>query len=210
MKLSHDAKHSRNKIFDKPWLIREIQDLKYKAYTGVGSRSTPDDIKEDMKEIAVAMSKNSWVVRTGDAEGADRAFRFGSNIAGGPKEVYTPKKSHKLAHHRPGSSKAREIAKEVWSNYMDRLDSYPAWDEMNPYTRSIMSRNTCQVLGYKCRKPSQCLICWTPDGAESGEDTNRSTGGTGQAIRVAEKFDVPVYNLANSDSYDRIVGWASS
>lgn len=50
-----------------------------------------------------------------------------------------------------------------------------------------MRRNGCQVLGLELDKPSNMVICYTPDGLPSG--------GTGQAIRIAESYRIPVINL---------------
>ena len=35
--------------------------------------------------------------------------------------------------------------------------------------------------------PSNFVVCYTPDG--------KASGGTGQAIRIAEYYNIPIYNL---------------
>ena len=44
------------------------------------------------------------------------------------------------------------------------------------------------------------MICWTLDGANNRHyPVNRQTGGTGTAISLAGKFDIPVLNLCNQN-----------
>ena len=43
------------------------------------------------------------------------------------------------------------------------------------------------LLGAKLDNPVSALICWTTDG--------QPTGGTGQAIRIASGYGIPVHNL---------------
>ena len=53
-----------------------------------------------------------------------------------------------------------------------------------------MARNICQVLGEDPTDPSgysKVVVCWTPKGG--------IIGGTGQALRIAKRYDIPVLNL---------------
>lgn len=52
----------------------------------------------------------------------------------------------------------------------------------------LHARNCYQVLGADLRTPTQFVICWTPRG--SGE------GGTGQALRIAKAYNIPIFDLA--------------
>ena len=78
-------------------------------------------------------------------------------------------------------SETERIASEV----------HPAWDRCNEWARGMHSRNCHQILGYDLQSPVDAVICWTPDG--------RIQGGTATAIRIAMKYDIPVFNLGVSD-----------
>lgn len=67
-----------------------------------------------------------------------------------------------------------------------------------------MARNVCQIKGLNINKNSKFVICWTKDGCESHLTRTRKTGGTGLAISVASKLGIPIYNLKNEDSYNRL------
>jgi hypothetical protein len=63
----------------------------------------------------------------------------------------------------------------------------------------MMIRNYFQIFGHEGAERSSFVICWTPDGANGTTIlTSHESGGTGQAIRIASKYNIPVYNL-NSD-----------
>ena len=57
-------------------------------YTGVGSRKTPKDVLELMVKIAIKAAQNGYTLRSGGAEGADKAFEHGCDMVKGPKEIY--------------------------------------------------------------------------------------------------------------------------
>lgn len=181
-------------------VIAEVWEESYmqnaaKTYTGVGSRDTPERICELMTNIAKGMARLGWTLRSGAAEGADTAFEEGADA----REIYLPwdrynnRDVHAFSlsgekHTYVGgrSVEAREVAAEA----------HPAWDNLSGGAQKLHGRNANQVLGPDMTSPSARLICWTPDGAETAAETSRSTGGTGQAIRIADRFDVPVHNLA--------------
>jgi hypothetical protein len=50
-----------------------------------------------------------------------------------------------------------------------------------------MARNSFQVLGEDLETPATCVICWTPGG--------KGDGGTGQALRIARHYDVPIIDI---------------
>lgn len=68
---------------------------------------------------------------------------------------------------------------------------HPAWDRCNEWARGMHSRNCHQILGYDLQSPVDVVICWTPDG--------KIQGGTATAIRIAMKYDIPVFNLGVPD-----------
>lgn len=135
-------------------------------YTGVGSRKTPVPMMDLMTRIAQRMEAAGYILRTGDADGADYAFKRGASP--GKRQVLN-------MHH------ATPDAHRVAAQY------HPAWDSLRSTVKALHARNAQQVLGYYLDKPSRCVICWTPDG--------KASGGTGQAIRIAIGHGIPVYNL---------------
>lgn len=60
-------------------------------YTGIGSRSTPQNILRLFESLAVTLADEKNVLRSGGAEGADTAFEFGAFSC--DAEIYLPGKS---------------------------------------------------------------------------------------------------------------------
>ena len=160
-------------------------------YTGIGSRRTPIEISVLMTKIALKLSNTGlWTVRSGGAAGADAAFEIGTALSG-LIEIYRPK------HATP---EALKMAESV----------HPAWNRCSDYAKQLHARNCFQVLGPSLDSPSKYVICWTPDGAEHRHETSINTGGTGQAIRIASLYKVPVFNMANSARLNKFVRWLNA
>lgn len=173
-----------------------------RAYTGIGSRKTPLDIRELMRQIAFKLACSDWVLRSGAARGADSAFEEGalSSFHAVQPEIYLPEPGWNLRPNRaPYISKPLPAAYEIAAKY------HPAWHNVKPEDRPLHARNAHQILGPNLNpiEASRFVICWTPDGAESAAETSRATGGTGQAIRIASAYGVSIFNLRNPDRVAR-------
>ena len=156
-----------------------------KFYTGVGARKTPTYILELMTDIAQCLYQQGYVLRSGGAEGADRAFELG---AGNLKEIY-------LAKH--ATKEAMEIASKF----------HRAWHKCSQFAKALHGRNAFQVLGHSLGHPSEFLICWTPDGCNSHLNRDWITGGTGTAISIAWANGVPILNLCRPEIRQQWINW---
>lgn len=116
-----------------------------------------------------------YVLRSGGATGADSAFERGSN---GIKEVFYAKD-------------ATEEAIKLSSKY------HPNWEACSDYARKLHGRNSMILLGEDLVTPVKFVVCWT--------EGSKIKGGTGQALRIAEDFQIPIYNLANDYWLDRVL-----
>jgi len=145
-----------------------------KWYAGVGSRKTPLNIQERMRNYAKKMAEEGWVLRSGGAIGADTAFATGAVRAGGLAEIFTP-------------DEATEEAIELASKF------HPAWHKCSPWVRKAHGRNAMVVLGYSLKAYCKHVVLWAPTERMmlSGEVIN-VMGGTGMAFRIAKAYDIPV------------------
>jgi hypothetical protein len=176
-------------------------------YTGIGSRETPKPILELMTTLGSLLCNEGWVLRSGAAQGADSAFEKGAlaarpkyGAANRPIEIWLPWEHFE---GRPdgngwdyvvGHPKDEVIAERF----------HPAWNRCSRAAKKMHIRNVGQILGLRytnygsvddpdpevteSRGPiSQFVICWTPCG--------RREGGTGQALRIARAYKVPVFDL---------------
>ena len=164
-----------------------------KTYAGIGSRNTPDDILDLMNQIASELSNDNWTLHSGGADGADSAFESGA----AKKHIFLP-----------------------WGGFNTRneegdlvLDNLQAWDLVSKHfhpapekcttgTQRLHGRNAFIILGHELNEPVDMVICWTPKG--------EVTGGTGLALRIAEHFNIPVFNLAKADAVDQLVEFVNN
>jgi len=170
-----------------------------KVYTGIGSRETPRDILYIMQDFALELAGRAWTLRSGCAPGADSAFEEGAfsayfaNSRRPKPELYLPwprfegRRKAVVSLEQP-QPEAYSIAEQF----------HPAWTKCSPAARSLHARNVHQILGADVTRPvlSRFVICWTFRG-EGG-------GGTGQALRIAHHYNIPIFDLANQADYERI------
>ena len=161
------------------------------AYAGIGSRETPSAILELMTAIARVLADRGFVLRSGGAQGADSAFAAGASEAS--SEIFLPWPGFAQLQGRryaPGlrGNILMESEQFLWREAEGLARSFhPAWDRLSRGARALQTRNTFQVLGPDLVSRSRFVIAWTKDG--------NATGGTGQAIRIADHLNIPVFNL---------------
>lgn len=157
------------------------------TYAGIGSRETPGGSLNAMELIGAELGKIGWILRSGAAPGADSAFERGADSVAGKKEIFLPWQGFGGRYRGPGVVVVsnREICVEA-----ERLAAafHPKWSACSPGARTLHSRNVFQILGADLQSSTDFVICWTVDA--SGK------GGTGQAIRIARHFKIPVFDIA--------------
>ena len=167
-------------------------------YTGIGSRKTPQQVLAMMTRIAKRLADLGFTLRSGGASGADTAFHQGACAGNGTFEIYLPWPNFQGLQ---GVGIIDSPAKEAYQ-IAERF--HPKWSVLRSSVQALHARNVHQVLGMDLKTPSMLVICWTPDGAETLEETSIETGGTGTAIRIASSYGVPVVNMARPGYLERI------
>ena len=168
-------------------------------YTGVGSRSTPPEVLRQMERIAERLALRGWTLRSGGADGADSAFARGAARHAAASDIYVPWHGFNgVAGGIVAPAEAVARAEAIAAT------SHPVWNSLTRSVKALHTRNVFQVLGTRLDRPSDFLLCWTPDAAESEATSCRGTGGTRTAIVIAQRYGVPVINLARSDAMTRL------
>lgn len=169
-------------------------------YAGIGSRETPGIILDRMITIAARLSKKGYLLRSGGAVGADKAFAMGA-IAG-----YCEKR----AQADFDETKPRPHTAEIWLpwegykhvlmpgetlHYPSTADwalasrHHPNWFQLSQKAKALHARNGPIIVGADHNTPVDFVVCWTKDG--------KASGGTGQGLRIAKDRGIPIYNLFN-------------
>ena len=152
-----------------------------KYYTGIGSRSTPQNVAQLMSKVATFLSTIGYTLRSGGADGADSAFESGSTNS----EIFLPwpnfnNKEGIVCSH----PKAIYLAKQF----------HPRYSSLSDGAKKLMHRNSHQLFGVNMNTPSDFVICWTPSG--------NGSGGTGQALRIAKYYNIPIFDIGHYTNMD--------
>lgn len=169
-----------------------------KSFAGIGSRDTPPEIIQQMKDIAGICLAMGYTLNSGGADGADSAFEEVYDLHNGPMNIFLPWPKFNNNHSKFTRPKpeAYNLAATV----------HPAWEYMKKDSvKALIARNMHQVLNWSLTDPVDFVVCWTFDGAETAEKYSMRTGGTGSAICMAARHGIPVYNLCNDDRFDELI-----
>lgn len=156
------------------------------CYAGIGSRKTPHDVLEGMRRLAAYLDTAGFVLRSGGADGADTAFEDGAVCA----QIFLPWKefNNNTSALYPPTPEAFEMAAKF----------HPAWGKCSRGARALHARNCHQVLGLSLNEPSKFVACW-----------HDGTGGTLQAVRIANAYDIQVFNLKYT-GLDDVISYAQN
>lgn len=165
--------------------IQDLVNQKYSCnkreyYAGIGSRKIEKSTENFMIRFADVIENTSIILRSGGAEGTDKAFEKG-----------VEKKANKNIFYADDADLMSYFAAYLFH-------PAPYILSKNEYAKKLMARNTFQVLGdlnSDVIEPSLFVVCWTKDGVETHKQRTKETGGTGQAISIADIFNIPVINL---------------
>lgn len=145
-----------------------------KYYCGIGSRETPEDVLERMTKLATILERKGYVLRSGGAIGADKAFEKGCECS----EIFLPEDEIPLWC-------------EIFTDHF-----HPAPNKLKEFPRKLMNRNAMQILGRDGNTPVEFVVCWTKNG--------KQIGGTAQALKIAEYFNIPIFNFALEDDVETL------
>lgn len=155
-------------------------------YAGIGSRETPIYILDWFEKVGTTLAERGFTLRSGGANGADKAFEIGCDKVQGLKEIYLPWKGFEGSTSKliVYDHRAYDIAEK----------HHPYWHNLSVGARKLQARNSHQVLGQNLESPSNFVICWTKNG--------KGSGGTGQAIRIAKAYTIPVFDAGFSSDIE--------
>lgn len=150
-------------------------------YAGIGSRETPENILNRMRVIAkhLATTFPNLILRTGGAHGADTAFEAGCLKGNGKVELYLPWNGYNDRYNNVVLYEPTYDAIQMAKSF------HPAGSRLTQGALKLHGRNSHIVLGKDLDKPVSFVICYTKP----------KTGGTSQALRIAESLNIPIINF---------------
>lgn len=152
-----------------------------KYYAGIGSRTTPVELKPMFEYIARFLMSEGYTLRSGGAEGADTFFE--SVVPKDKKDIYLPWYCFNK-NYSPlciVSDEAIEFS----------LKFHPNPAALSLAAQKLMGRNAYQVLGLDLQTKADFIVCWKD-----------APGGTDQALRIAEAYGIKTFNLCGKKIAD--------
>lgn len=147
-----------------------------KKYSMFVSPNAPDEIQNVIYHLAKRLAELGYFVSVVDQKASAEAIR-GTKDGGGKGEV---------------------MNKATVENWGELESVHPTWFRCGAAARAWHARRA------NAMQESEFVVVWTPKGEETPDETSLSTGGIGQAIRLAAKRGIPLFNLQRDDAMNRI------
>lgn len=162
-------------------------------YAGIGTRNIPkgergEAVKSAITSLATELANEGYTLRSGGAEGSDTLFQNG---AGAQADIY-----------RPWEDKDNPFVAAGRVQYVDQFDAdlleparlsverlHPGAKKLGPGAFKLHQRNYFQICGMPTEPDVGFVACYMPD-----------SGGTAQAVRIAEQLGIRVFNLSEYNS----------
>lgn len=172
-----------------------------KYYAGIGNREIPDEYAEIIKKIAEYLRKKGYILRSGGAKGSDSFFE---SQAGDRKEIIIPNNWFNGRSESENVFVFDEQNDFYWEYFGIAQECHPVFCHLKPYVRRLMVRNIAQIIGFSDKRFVDFVVCYTRDGAETTKECTENTGGTAVGIKCACLFEIPVFNIKNAESVERL------
>lgn len=157
------------------------------VYAGIGARVTPKTELPELTAIAKRLEEQGYILQSGNGDGPDIAFQNGAKNC----IVFPPWDGFNGGH--PNAVKP---PKEMWQKALKIVV------ELHPNARGLVKsvlamhcRNVFILLGEQVNRPVDFVVYKRP--------TWTTTGGTSMGIKIADKFNIPKYNLSVRSDYLR-------
>lgn len=188
---------------------------------GIGSRKAPESVCKQLSSITYRFALKGHRIVSGNAEGADFACQSGAHFGLLENNIHIPSKANEIILPVRGFNQARlshlitgdyKLASN--SSHYERAikiarETHAVGDKLKGFALKAHARNVFQIYGFEMDDPVDMVVCWTPDGAQHFSEVTKDTGGTGTAIILASKEDIPVLNICNPHSLQQVVNFLS-
>ncbi len=152
-------------------------------FAGIGTRETTEEDLRRIRIVASFLHENNYICRTGRAEGSDAAFMEHCRSI-----IYLPWWSYN--RHIGGKEILLTMNDPIREAFDIAKKFHPSWGTLKDPVRKLHARNTHIILGRNLDIPVKFVVC-----AAKEDHLSFVQGGTGQGVRVAQSYKIPVLNL---------------
>lgn len=177
-----------------------------KRYAGIGSRETPPDAMRTGVMFSNILAELGYDLNSGGCPlGMDKAC-----LKGAYANKTSDKSKNRIYLSWDGMAELRHNPEmgfydaQRFPNYEEAgkiaLETRGSFERLGRGGIAHMTRNVYQILNDDLRTPVDFVFCWAIPQGTAGH----VKGGTGQAVKLALKYGIPVYNLYHAEVRDRI------
>ncbi len=163
-------------------------------YAGFGSRTTPADTLQTMQNFGRILAQVGFILRSGHSSGADQAFETGAKeVPNALMEIWVPwlgfnnapkGEPYKIALGHPQEKNFATVAQRHHGN----------WGVCNPAAKQLLTRNVPIIMGEDLASPVEFGICYST-----------GPGGTDHTIKIANRYDIPIFNLGKAGDLEKLM-----
>lgn len=177
--------------------MNSLNKYKHGHYIGVGASTAPDHILNLIFQISLKMALLGFGLRTQGFTDANRMFYKGAVAGNGEAKVYLPW----LGADQQANPAFVLPTEEGHANARRKCSTY---ERMRDSQKKIRAATENLLFGSDTEQPAKFIVCWSPDGAESFEQTTGSTGEIIAALDARPFWHMPAFNLQRADSMQNL------
>ena len=167
-----------------------------KVYAGIGSRKLAKEEIGLCYALGALLATKGYTLRTGAAQGADKAFAEGSLSVGGRVILCLPWDSYERGWVQWAKEHGAvvRVLQDTDERAFLSVDKYhPAPHRLSSGAKALHARNWLIVAGV------DFVVAW-PKPNQYG-----ALGGTGQGIKIAQSKNIHVTNMNDPKQFNRIL-----
>lgn len=149
---------------------------------GIGNRNIPKEASSKLFDLGRLIAERNYLGLSGNSNGSDEFFAKGVNsVNPSLMNLYLPWNSFNKNFILP-ENKVRLLSKEDKAKCIAiASEHHPNWSACSFGAKSCLARNVAIVTD------ANVVFCYS--------DPNSKSGGTKHAVRIANAYQIPVYNL---------------
>lgn len=164
----------------------------YLPYVATGNQDAPPHILDKFTAIVKELEQRGYTMRNGGMKGPEDVCERNTVR----QEIHLPWKGfdEKDSKFTFTTNHAKELAGKF----------QPGYDGLKPVIQTFLAKNVRMIMGKDLKSPALFMIIWSEDGADSLETKTARTGNVGHPIAIADALKIPVFNLGNPQSEQRL------
>lgn len=194
-----------------------IEPNNFKRYAGMNAIEISENmlVYQVIEKISTYLNFKGYTLVVNSIEGIKNLFENGSEFR---KEIFIPFDGFNGKYNTDVGVYSLDFIGKVFSSSKERMCKainiarkfHPNFDQLDDKDKLTIVCCSYQILGLNLDTPVDFVVCYTLDGCESNTTCTKETGVIGQSISIAHYYNVPIFNLYNTQSVYRLKAYLDS